>query len=813
MSSRFSPDAAEVLRSAIRAAAGVEVFAIGDVEDGTVTSLVITCRGQADRVTALVDRPRSGQVVIHNHPSGNLTASDADMQLGALYGENGVGVVIVDSQVTRSNWVIEPYVRKAKPVPDDALVAFFTERLPAALPGWEPRPQQLELARMIAASLGDEKPLVVEAGTGTGKSLAYLVPAALWALANDGKVVVSTHTKALQAQLLTSDLPMLKRGGIDATYAVLQGRNNYVCKRRLGLALEEEADRLPELRTQGLDALAAWELTSEDGSRTDLPLDLEPGVWDRVLSDGDLTLGVKCQHYGACRWYSARRAAAAAHIVVVNHALLLTDLAVRADSDRGVLPKFGRVILDEAHHLEDAATGASSSELSAQAVQRAIYPLVDHRSRLGALSRVMAGPVAALPSQAAMEAEIRVVAANAEVQGLSAVAPDLFQALAEVAVPGPDPLRITPAEAETERFRSGIEPQVLHLAHELERCVNALRELEACFEDVKLAEAVAQPLLDVARSTRRLAAHAEIARAFLDEIEGTCRWIEPVRDRRGDAGCSIRFAPIEVDSVLRKLLWGKFPGVACTSATLTVAGKFDHWIHRTGAGDPTTATWESPFDHATQAILGLPRDLPSPDEPSFLSESARCVVEAVRISDGGAFVLCTSFEAVRTYTANLRRLLPGNVVLAQGEGGRGALLERFRENPRSILVGTDSFWEGVSVRGEGLRLVIIPRLPFRVPTEPLRVARYESITARGGDPFRAYALPEAVIKLRQGYGRLIRSHTDRGVVLILDRRLHDRWYGHVILRSLPPAKKVTGPWRRITEELREFYGTRAAPRN
>jgi ATP-dependent DNA helicase DinG len=706
--------------------------------------------------------------------------------------------------------VVEPYVAPHHAVDGDAVERFFRLALPSAMPGWEPRPQQVALAQRVAAALSEGRPIVAEAGTGTGKSLAYLVPAALWALANDGKVIVSTYTKTLQGQLLSSDLPMLAAGGIAARTAVLQGRNNYACKRRLALAVEEAtAGEAPE--RDALVALAQWEATSLDGSRGDLPFEVDPALWERVLSDGDLTLAVRCPHYATCRWYQARRAAAAAHVVVVNHALLLTDLVLKAETQRGVLPAYTRLILDEAHHLEDAATGVSSASVNAAAVRRAILPLVSQRGRQGALARVWEGPARGLPASVRATLETQLLAANADVEGLAAALPAALQAIGAAAIPDGQPLRITPAEADSERYRLEIEPPVRHLSEELGRAVDALREIEATFAEVVVPEAQAQPLLDVQRAARRLATHAATAAGFLEEAPGRVRWIEPARDRRGEPGASLCHAPVEVADVLRTVLWQRVPGVACTSATLTVADRFDHWIIRHGAGAPETGSWPSPFDHRRQAVLGLPRDLPTPDEPGFLDASARVIAEAVERSNGGAFVLCTSFDAVRTYTAALRRAQPRRTILGQGEAGREVLLARFRENPRAVLVGTDSFWEGVSVKGDGLRLVILPRLPFRVPTEPLRLARYEAIQARGADPFRAYALPEAVLKLRQGYGRLIRSHTDRGVVLLLDRRVHDRWYGQIVLRSLPDARRVVGPWRMVSEEMGRFFGAAAPP--
>lgn len=800
---RMGPAAAEQLRAAIREAGGVEVFAIGDVDAGHVVSITVTCRGREDRVTALVDRPRAGQAVIHNHPSGDLRPSDADLQLASMYGEDGVGVVIVNSEVTRDNWVVEPWKPERRQVSDEALVRFFEEGLPGALDGWEARPQQIEMARQVAQCLDESKPLMCEAGTGTGKSLAYLVPAALWALENESKVVVSTFTKSLQGQLLASDLPLLEAGGISVKTAVLQGRNNYLCKRRLEIVRAEgnRLDASPD-EVAELEALIEWSQATKDGSRSDLGFRVDPELWERVLSDSDLTLGVRCPHYAACHYYRARREAAAAHVIVVNHALLLTDLALRAEHGRGFLPRYDRVIVDEAHHLEDAATGVSSVRLSERAVRRVVSGLRDRKRRRGALSRL----VHAFPEEgpelgalaAGLDQKLEVLGIAVE-HGLELVADRLMRDGAAV--------RITEPVEQTDDWQLEVVPAVRHLGQAVSDAVELLDKILERFGGA-LPEDKAQPVLDVRRGRRKLAGHLAVAHGFLDPDPDQCRWVERVRVRgRSGRMAALCRAPVEVAPVLHHVLWSPIEGTAATSATLTVAGRFGHWARRVGlrsSAEPREVVHPSPFDHASQAILGLPRDLPVPDDPRFLRATAEVIVEAVDISDGGAFVLCTSYAAVRAYAEALRAR-GGRRVLAQGEVGRGVLLQRFREDPRSVLVGTDSFWEGVSVRGDGLRLVIIPRVPFRVPTEPLMEARHERVKENGGDPFRHFALPEAVLKLRQGYGRLIRSHSDRGVVLLLDRRLHERRYGAIILRSLPPARRVKGPWRMVRDALRDAF--------
>ncbi len=815
MSSRINTSSANQLRGAIREAKGVEVFAIGDVEGGQVVGVTITCRGQNDRVIALIDRPQPGQVVIHNHPSGNLTPSDADMQLAGIYGDAGIGFVIINSDVSEANWVVEPYKKKAIAVSGDEVEAFFRSTLPKLIPDFEPRPGQIDMAIRVAQALSEEQPLVVEAGTGTGKSLAYLVPAALWAKANESKVVISTHTKALQGQLLVLDLPILERAELGIRAAVLQGRNNYLCKRRLGIAIEEDSSLPPEERSE-LSAIAQWEEVSSSGSRSDLPLGVDPSLWERIESDTDLTLRVRCPHYASCHFYTARRRAAAAHLVVVNHALLLADRSTReAGAAVGILPKYERLILDEAHHLEEAATGAVSQRLSTRALDRAVLPLLSRKGRPGALERVLTrhrDSSSPLPFAEQQELEPLLSQAATHAGALKGAAEAILSVLSAYVLPEDGtPARITPEVEATENWRELVVPQVSELAKSLEDAAGALDPITALFAEVKLSERDAEPLLELDRARRRIAGHAEVARRFLSDSDEQCRWFEPAGAR--DRSLTLNLAPIEVAATLRKILWNPLPGTISTSATLTVAGQFGFWMQRIGAPEAETDILPSPFDHAQQALLALPRDLPAPDDDGFLAESARIVVEAVQASDGGAFVLCTSFAAVQAYGAALRRALPAEqpVLIQDAYANRGSLLDRFRENRRSVLVGTDSFWEGVSVKGEGLRLVVIPRLPFRVPTEPLRIARHEKIAQRGGDPFRSFSLPEAIIKLRQGYGRLIRHRGDRGVVLMLDRRIHDRQYGALMLKSLPPARRVSAPWARVLEEMKAFYRGESTP--
>ncbi|MFH1470064.1 MAG: DEAD/DEAH box helicase, partial [Pseudomonadota bacterium] len=377
---RFHPEPAAQLRAAIAEAGGIEVFAIGAVDaEGRVREAEVHARGNAHAVTALFRRVKPGQVVIHNHPSGVLQASDADLALASTYGEQGVGVVIVDNEVQRDLWVVEPLAHRERPVELGELDRFFQEQLPAALPGWEHRAGQLELARAVAVRLNEGGALVAEAGTGTGKSLAYLLPAVLWATANDDRVVISTFTRALQDQLAGSDLPQLRAAGLQFEWAIVKGRGNYLCRRRLQDALDEglehggAASEGDASEAHQLSQIKAWATIHSDGTREELGFPVSAEVWEAVSSDRHQCLGARCPSFDTCTYFQARRKAAASHLVIVNHSLLLADQAIKRDGGgQGVLPAYGRVVLDEAHHVEDAATAAGSARLTAIATQRAV---------------------------------------------------------------------------------------------------------------------------------------------------------------------------------------------------------------------------------------------------------------------------------------------------------------------------------------------------------------------------------------------------------------------------------------------------------
>ena len=878
---RIRSDAARALRRAIQEVDGDEVFAIGAVEDGVIVSVEVTCRGTKDRVPALLGRPKAGQVVIHNHPSGNLQPSDADLFLAGKYGEAGVGVVIIDNTAARSRWVVEPHDPKPTPVDKDTVRRFFTEVMPRVMPGHEPRPAQIEMALAVTDALVDGRVAVLEAGTGTGKSLAYLVPAALWAKANDSKVVVATHTLTLQGQLATSDLPVLDKARLGVRWTTLRGRSNYLCRRKLidaatevgldadalwgedgprsgqtSLDFDTDDDASPDYdeaeRRRVLDGLLRAAIAGE-GNRQALAFPVQGDVWDDVRSDHDQTLRARCPHFDRCFYYQARRKAADAHLLVVNHHLVLADLTIKAESGGdGVLPKFDRLIIDEGHHLEDAATSLLRGQLTAPAITRAVARLVGGRRRKGTLHRLHKrfgsnqSPLGEVERDHFVRNTAHLLAA---LPRLADAANTVLEGIANAALTSDDGTqRLTPTYRKTDTWQATIAPELQTLSGGLGQAARRLDRLadllDALTPQARLADP--QPVFELGRAQRLFGQHARLAGTFTQTgaegaPEGVVQWMERARNKSGPPKAALVSAPLEVGPLLRERLFDPLAATVVTSATLAVRGSFDHYRSRVGlgrvgpkgpgdgedealdslldeilgelghtpaesTGPPIhTALFPSPFDYASQAVLGLPRDLPTPDHARWAPLAARATTAALHIARGGVFVLCTSFAMVDQLHHHAQQALGDRMLLLkQGEMGRSRLLARFRDAGDAVLFGTDSFWEGVSIKGSALRLVVIPKLPFRVPTEPVQQARSELMQSRGLDPFRAQMLPEAVLKLRQGFGRLIRTQADRGAVLILDRRVLDRWYGRVFLGSLPPARRVTGPTRAVLQQVRDF---------
>jgi ATP-dependent DNA helicase DinG len=833
----LAPAARELVRGAIARAGGNEVCFVAALgEDGEVVEPRVIARGNAAAVLALLRDPEPGGLLIHNHPSGILEPSEDDLAVAAALWEQGLGFAITDNDAGELYVVLEPPEPDVhQPLDLDALTDELAPggALAAGHPRYEDRPQQRELSRLIGELYNEGGVAVAEAGTGTGKSLAYLLPAVRWALRNGERTVVSTNTINLQEQLVGRDLPLLRRAlGEPFRFALVKGRSNYVSIRRALLASENAGLLLDEQRQSELAALVEWSGTTLDGSLSDLPFRPSPEVWDEVQSDTEVCLRARCPHFEGCHYQRARRAAAAANVLVVNHHLLFSDLSIRRAQGNwtapAVLPPYRRLVLDEAHNLEEAATAHLGSSVSRRGLFRTLGRLENRGRGLlpalrGALSRFDGHLVARSALDLIEDALVPPLAGSRERAG------SVFSFLADVFPAGEGVVRLEDGFDAHPVWPLGLDDALGALLEHLKalgRGITALRERIGA-DEVLLRELEA-PLVELRGASGRVEAAGDALRGALRPGDGgmrMVRWMERQTAREGREGnLVLNAAPLDLREVLRGSLFERASTVLLTSATLATGGSFAFVRDRLGlAGTPEgtaevrEALFPSPFDYARQTLLGVPTDLPLPagdHDPRHDEATVRATLELARLTEGGLFVLFTSHRALRHVAGALRaRGADGRWPLfVHGEAPRDRLVEGFTAAGGGILLGTSSFWEGVDVPGEPLRGLVIPRLPFRVPTEPVTAARVEAIERSGGNSFLSYMLPHAAIRMKQGFGRLIRSTTDRGAVLVLDGRIAKKSYGRYLLASLPPAPLVTGPWREVRSAVEGFYAAGRAER-
>jgi len=837
---RLSPEAAEHIRSEIARARGREVCFLARVAPTReIVEPRAVARGNQQAVLAAARDATQGEVMIHNHPSGGLAPSEADLGVASHLYELGIGTAITDNSATELYVVVEP------PRPRER-VRLNVRELTALLepggalsnihPGYEDRPEQRDVMEVIADRYNEGGVSIVEAGTGTGKSLAYLLPAARWAMENGERTVISTNTINLQEQLVSKDLPVVSQIlGDDVRWALMKGRGNYVSIRRLELAAGSLTSLFEEDRSEELDRLSDWVGSTEDGSLSDLSFAPTPELWEEVQSDSDACLRARCRHFQECFYHSSRRRAASAELLVVNHHLLFTDVSIRRGTgDYGsaaVLPAYKHLIIDEAHNVEDAAT----SHLGGQLTRRGLYRLLSRLSRKGkgvlhALSDELGGSDEAEQIRQLMVE--RLIPGVARVRKaldefFSALEGVLPEGLVEPTRVGAPPLNEPLDDPRLSSAYEQLLPVMGAARSELTRVRLRIEERE------EIQELVEGRLLDVRAAERRLESAQDVLRMVLDSGAAgsdVVRWIE----RRGRAprfNTVLLFAPIELGPVLRESLFDKIGSVSLLSATLATAGTFDFIRGRLGLaaeGLPHTDRREavalaepqvhpvqvverlvhSPFNYGEQSLLCVPTDFPPASaQGPFQDATARAIQSVARSSAGGVMALFTSYRALRRVAQILRA---GGIesefpVYVQGEERRTRMLRAFEASGRGILLGTSSFWEGVDVPGDPLRALVLEKLPFRVPTEPVTAARLQAIEARGGNSFWSYMLPLAALRLKQGFGRLIRSRTDRGVIVLLDDRFLTKRYGRLLQESLPPAPLVKGPWAELEERIGAFY--------
>lgn len=720
--------------------------------------------------------------------------------------------------------------------------------------GYEPREEQMAMAKAVAQTLAAKGTLVAEAGTGVGKSYAYLVPAIMRCVANGEKVVIATHTINLQEQLLGKDIPLLQdtlgdgspwgldpQNTVELNPVLVKGRGNYVSRRRLKLA-GDRSDRLFDYGAEqrSLKVIQEWAETTEDGTLSSLPSLERYGVWDRVQSDTDNCMGRKCRTYETCFYQKARRAMEKGNLLVCNHAVFFADLRLRSSTEgAGFLPPYQHVILDEAHTIEDVASDHFGLTLTESRVERYLTTLYNPQSQRGYLNQGAFAAAATADSGGALELLDKCVQGVAETQRASRA---FFEGLLRLARSG--------------TLRNGriAAPELLDSPDELVRSLKTLSARLRVLRDSVKNEEDRFELNAYAVRADAIAFDADVLGG--QKQQGCVYWVEGAGADDGDAGggrqwqrrptakLKLACSPVEVGPILREHLFNQKFGVVLTSATLAttvsektvarvaedaqarrtvsddeteqpktpskavVADPFAHCRQRLGIDTAATLQLGSPFDYRQQAKLIVDTTVPDPRSSGqsngdqggrplsfaeYIEALGERVLHHIDATDGGAFVLFTSFAVLNACADRFsaRLALRAYPLLVQGRDGPPArILESFRQSNRSVLFGAASFWQGVDVRGDALRNVIITKLPFDPPDRPLVEARCDLIKARGGDPFREESLPRALLRFRQGFGRLIRSHADTGQVVILDGRVVGTGYGRLFLKALPAGIPV-----------------------
>lgn len=702
--------------------------------------------------------------------------------------------------------------------------SYFSNGGPLALQvkGFEERNEQKLMAQDVLAAFSGQHPAFIEAGTGTGKSLAYLIPAILWAEEHDERVVISTNTIALQEQLIYKDIPLaIKTLGLETKYVLAKGMSNYACLRRLdgvtqqrSLFKEESEDELFRIH----DALR----TSAEGTRTALPFLPTSAAWEQVSVQSEMCDGPKCEFFNQCYFFKAKQEAQNAKIIVVNHHLLFADLALRIEannfSQSALLPLYKRLIIDEAHHIEDIATEYFASKVSRLELMKLIsYLGLEFTERFpGRLGLLRQKLILALKNTRPDILHYFEELSNQR-KSTQFLTDELFDSIGTFCtLIGPSELKLRilehhlthPYWINTLLVRSqALCSELINFSMTIFQLENTLVE---CKSDT-LDEQTKALRQEIKALGLRLSVASEKIRSFFKgpTNKEIVFWIQQEMRSTGPEILLVSAQP-DVSDLLRKNLFDKMATTVLCSATLATNKSFSFARRRLGLHDhPTTdeKIHPSPFDYKKQSLIGVPLDMPFPDSPDFSASCITAIKELVIASQGNAFVLFTSYDALKVVYETLFEALTaqGYHMLKQGDDHRHALINRFKAKPRSILFATDSFWEGIDIVGDALRLVIITKLPFPVPSDPISQARSDTLAAIGKSAFVEYSLPKAAVKFKQGFGRLIRSKDDRGCFICLDSRLIKKGYGKVFLKSLPECQEAFEPLAVLTEKMKAFY--------
>ncbi len=797
------------MREAIRDAEGQEVlFVIKTDENGIGIDVVTAARGNDTAAPFIFPAAERGDAVIHNHPSGVLKPSSNDLHIAARLGNEGIGFYIVNNLVSKVYCVTEVYSGGTiTPLDKESLCSILLPGgiLSKQLEYYEVRDPQVEMLEKVIDAFNNNEINVTEAGTGVGKSFAYLIPAIQWARQNKERVIISTATINLQQQLINKDIPLLqKMTGTNIKSVLVKGRGNYICLRRLEEAFQEQS--LFNEENDELNIIYRWSKSTNDGSKSDLSFMPERALWNKVCSESDSCMGMKCPKRDKCFVMKARKETSSAQILVVNHHLLFSDLGMRVHGagfdGTAVLPPYRRVIFDEAHTIEKSATSFFSENYNKFLLLKSLNALYGRKKRVvyGVLEKIK-----------------NLVSAPDEFDSV----PFLITQIKDLMDIAEQSAQTFAGDHNTKRFLPS------DSSIPLENLVNALYNLHRSTAKLiqVLHDGAGDLFSDAEDNTdvfnlkiilQRLQKVCSVLDALqhYGEDEEKIVWIEKKRTGKNDSFYSFYITPLDISSMMETAVYETQSTAVFTSATLTVQKEFNFWKERIGLSladskaDRVVAytRLKSPFEYRKQVLLGIPQNAPDPGSEAFQEFVSRTILSILEISEGKGLVLFTSHRMLRKAYEETCSFLEqkGITVMKQGDADRSKLLLTFNSDISSVLFATDSFWEGVDVPGESLKVVIICKLPFRVPTDPIVKARMERIEARGGNPFFDLSLPEAAMRLKQGFGRLMRRKNDHGVVVILDPRIIRKRYGKILLDSLPETALSITTAKNMLLDIEDF---------
>ena len=825
----FTAAAIRLARYFISQNDGNEIVMVGKVDsDGKVCDLRRAAMGDAGSVPAVIATAAPGEILIHNHPSGNVNPSGADIEVAARAAEKSVGSYIVDNDVLNIFPVVEriqPENAEIEPVDLEEVAEIFSQngRLAQSDSAFEFRRPQIEMALSVAEAINSSSVLVSEAGTGTGKSFAYLVPAMQYVSKNKGKrVVISTSTIALQEQLFNNDIPaLLKKLDIpDIGTVVLKGRSNYLCKRRyadfrMGSVQTKIDDDASQKTLETVEEIDRWLNYTDDGSRSNMNSAVSLDIWNEICADELACEKSKCRFFSSCFFFKARRRANFASLILVNHHLLMADVSMKSaeDEGEGILPKFDILVIDEAHNIFKSAVSFLGESVSSNSVRKLLGKLYNTSSGQGLLTKILnnnANSTLLKP----LEKAVNILSGGFQAKLAHSFIPELISILGKNSDENFYELDDPEKRKEMTDVLGKIVTVVTDVTDLIAPVVKLLKEKDEAHTELRtvMDDMNRSLLTDLEGVVAKLASYAGFYSEFCigTNTENQVFWGE-----KGGETLTLTISPLDVQRILAENLYKDTKSIIFTSATLTTSRDehgFDFFYRESGLSmterEKKAISLESCFDYASQIKAFIGGDMPDParDRELFDAASIDAAHDIVKASGGGALVLFTSIshrENALKYFSDL-----DFEVFSQGKMPVQAIMKKFREDVNATLLATETFWEGIDMKGETLRNLVIVKLPFRYPSHPFikrYVARLEQESRKSG--FLVYTLPNAVLKFKQGFGRLIRTKSDIGTVTVLDKRIAEKNYGRDFIRSAPLGVKFNVlPVAEITRRIEEFFG-------